>query len=474
MMPEDIAYAGVEELGKAYRRGTLSPVEVVETHLERISRLDGRLRAYITVTVEDAIRQAKQAEMELRRGKDRGPLHGIPFAVKDQLLTKGIRTTAGSLLLSNWIPDVDATPVSRLKNAGALLLGKLNMTEFGLGNPSQYPFGRPRNPWNTHHETGGSSGGSGSAPAAGMATVALGADTVGSVRVPAAYCGVVGLRPTWDLVSRYGTIPVAGPVDTIGPLARTVVDVSYALRAMTGDGFQDATAPRAAVPDYRAELEKDVRGIRAAIVRELFPRPGADPEVEYAVAQAIRVLESLGVSTQDVSIPLVNRAGAIYSAFGDSEAAVTHLPNLRRRAHDYGQVARVRLATGLLVPSFAARWADRAGRAAVKKQVLEAFTSCDILVTPTLPTAAPRIEEHALGYKSKADALNGFDLNRPYIVPFALAGVPALSLCCGFTKAGMPLSVQFAGKPYRDDLVLRIAHAYQCATEWHTRRPALG
>lgn len=470
----DLVYASVRELSRAYRAGRLSPVEVVWAHLERIERLDGRLRAYITVTAEEALRQARRAERELGAGEDRGPLHGIPYALKDQVLTKGIRTTAGSLVLKDWMPKEDATAVVRMRAAGAIMLGKLNMMEFALGGPLQYPFGTPRNPWSLDHETGGSSSGSGSAPAAGLATVTIGEDTGGSVRIPAAYCGIAGLRPTWGLISRHGVLPAAWQLDTLGPLARSVEDIAHVLQALAGHDPRDPTTLRARAPRYASRLRTGLRGLRAGVVRELLPGPGLEPEVEDGVRQAIAVLEKLGVSFDEVSIPLVRHAGAIYIAFGEPEAAIGHLPSLRRSAADYGYTARVRMATGLLIPGHVARWADRVGRAAIRTQVRAAMEPYDFLVAPTWRTAAPRIEEkQRLGHRTKADALNEFGLERAYGIPFAIAGTPALAVCCGFNRAGLPLSIQIVAKPLRDDVALRVGHAYQQATDWHTRRPAL-
>jgi aspartyl-tRNA(Asn)/glutamyl-tRNA(Gln) amidotransferase subunit A len=471
---QEIVYAGVRELSTAYRSGTLSPVAVVEAHLERIARLDGQLKAYITVIAEEAREQAKEAERELQQGHDRGPLHGIPLAVKDQVMTKGLRTTAGSLILKDWIPREDATVIARLKHAGGILLGKLNMMEFALGSPLQYPFGTPRNPWNLDYETGGSSNGAGSAPAAGMATATIGEDTGGSVRNPAAYCGIAGLRPTWGLVSRYGMVPAVWQADTLGPMARTVEDVAYVLEVIAGADPQDPTTSQRFLPRYSEAIRREVRGLKAAVVRELLPGPGLDPEVEQGVRQAIAVLEGLGMTIADVSLPIVEHAGLIYIAFGEPEAAVSHLPFLRAYPAQYGYTARVRMATGLLVPGAIARWADRVGRRKVREEILHALDAFDILLTPTCRTPAPRLRERiSLGYTSKTDVLQEFGLDRAYGMAFALAGVPALAVPCGFTRTGLPLSMQVIAKSWRDDLVLQVGHAYQQATNWHTQEPPL-
>ncbi|MBI4278408.1 MAG: amidase [Armatimonadetes bacterium] len=472
--PADLLYASVRELAAAYRARILSPVEVVKAHLARIGQLNGRLCAYITVTAAQALREARRAERDLRAGKDRGPLHGIPYAVKDQVTTKGIPTTAGSLILKDWVPREDATAIARMRDAGAILLGKLNMHEFAMSWPVTYPFGTPRNPWNPEHDPGGSSSGSGSAPAAGMATVTLGEDTGGSVRLPAAFCGIAGLRPTYGLVSRYGMLCGVWQADILGPLARSVEELALVLQAVAGHDPLDPTTLRVRVPNYAARLRGSLKGLRAGIVTELMPGPRMEPDVEDGVRKAIAALEDLGVRFKEISIPIVRHTGAIFIGFGEPELAAAHLPFMRRHAHLYGPTARVRLATALLIPGHVARWADRAGRAAITREVLRTIEPYDFLVTPTWRTAAPRIQERAtLGHRTKQDALDEFGLERAYGMPFALAGLPALSVPCGFNRAGLPLAFQIIGKPLADDVVLRVGHAYQRVTDWHTRRPPL-
>jgi aspartyl-tRNA(Asn)/glutamyl-tRNA(Gln) amidotransferase subunit A len=474
--PDSILYATVTELANAYRSRKLSPLEVVRAHLTRIQQLNDKMHAYITVTADTALREARRAERAMQKRERRGSLNGIPFAVKDQVTTKGIRTTAGSVILRDWVPEVDATAVARLRNAGAILLGKLNMTEFAAGPALRYPFGTPRNPWNLAHETGASSSGPASALAAGMATLALGEDTGGSIRQPAAYCGVVGLRPTWGLVSRNGMIPLVWQVDTLGPMARTVEDVAQMLQAIAGHDPSDPTTSQAPVPSYTASLGHSVKGIRAGVVRDLLSGEGIDPETAQAVRNALIVLQTLGVSCDEVSLSLARHAGVIYLAFGEAEAAVGHLRYLRECADQYGDTARVRMAMGLLVPAFIARWAERVGRAAIQREVLELFERYDILLAPTAPSAAPPIATEAVRavtLKSKEEFVHDLARTRPYGLPFALAGVPALAVPCGFSISGMPLSLQIIGRPWRDDLVLRVGHAYQQATDWHTRHPQL-
>jgi aspartyl-tRNA(Asn)/glutamyl-tRNA(Gln) amidotransferase subunit A len=469
----DLAYLSAADLARAYRARTITPVDVVEAHLARIERLNRGLNAYISVASRSALAGARRAAREMAAGRDRGALHGIPFAVKDQLTTRGLRTTAGSKALAAWTPSFDATAVARLREAGAILLGKLNMTEFAFGEPRRYPYGMPRNPWNLAHETGGSSSGAGSALAAGMTTIAIGEDTGGSIRQPAAHCSVVGLRPTWGLVSRHGLLPGVWQLDTVGPMARTVLDTALALQAIAGRDPLDPTSTSGAVPDYAASLRDGVRGLRAAIVKELLPGPGLDSDVEASVRTAIEVLRGQGLSVGEVSIPIVRDVWAIYSAFADPEAAMTHGAYLRRRPGRLGPNLRIRLATAMLIPAAIARWGERVGAPAVRRQILQALEAYDVLLTPAVPAPARPIRALPYSSPTKDQIMQTQIADRAYRGTFAFAGVPSLAIPCGFTSAGLPCSLQIVGRPLRDDVVLRVGYAYEQATPWHTRRPAL-
>ncbi|RPH83988.1 MAG: hypothetical protein EHM88_05390, partial [Candidatus Rokuibacteriota bacterium] len=299
-------FLGAARLAALVRARQVSPVELVQAYLDRIDRLDGRLHAYITVTGDGALDAARRAEAAGRSG-GLGPLHGVPFAVKDQFATRGVRTTAGSRILADHVPDEDATVVARLVAAGGILLGKLNLTEFALGGTIHFPFGQPRNPWNTDHDTGGSSAGSAVAVAAALCAVSLGEDTGGSVRTPASWCGVAGHRPTWGLVSRHGCIPLSWSLDAPGPLGRTVEDCALVLGVIAGADARDALTARRPVPDYRSALTGDVRGLRVGVIRELTDGVETDPEVHDAVMAAAGVLGALGAKVEPVSVPLVTR-----------------------------------------------------------------------------------------------------------------------------------------------------------------------
>jgi aspartyl-tRNA(Asn)/glutamyl-tRNA(Gln) amidotransferase subunit A len=471
-MSEDAVHLSAARQAALIRAKELSPVELVQAYLDRIDRLDGRLHAYITVTRETALAMARMAEAAVLRGLPLGPLHGVTFAVKDQFDTRGVRTTAGSRLLADNVPDADATVVSRLSAAGGILLGKLNLTEFALGGTIRYPFGQPRNPWNTDHDTGGSSAGSGSATAAALCAVSLGEDTGGSVRSPASWCGVAGHRPTWGLVSRHGCIPLAWSLDAPGPLGRTVEDCALVLGIIAGHDPSDPLTTRRPTPDYRAVLTGDVRGLRVGVIRELTLGDDTDRETRDGVLAATKVLAGLGAVVEDVSLPLVPRAGAAFMAICDSEGAARHLQALRTRGADYDEGTRRRLLTAALLPAGLVHKAQQA-RAAIRAQILGALAGHDVLVAPTSPRPAPTIANYTAPITSKAQAITHFFTRRSFPTPASLAGVPAMAVPCGFSAAGLPLSLQIIGRRFEDATVLRVGHAYEQATEWHRRRPSL-
>jgi len=470
---DDRVYLGAARQAALIRIKQLSPVEMMRAYLERIDRLDGRLRAYITVTRETALAAAREAEHAVMAGGPLGPLHGVAFAVKDQFATRGVRTTAGSRLLADNVPGEDATVVARLIAAGGILLGKLNLTEFALGGTIHYPFGQPRNPWNTEHDTGGSSAGSGAAVAAALCAVSLGEDTGGSVRSPASWCGVAGHRPTWGLVSRHGCIPLAWSLDAPGPLGRTVEDCALVLQLIAGHDPHDALTTRRPTPDYRAALTGDIRGLRVGVISELTTGPETDPEMRDGVLAATRVLADLGARVDDVSLPLIPRAGAAFMAICDSEGAARHLQTLRTRAGEYDEGTRRRLLAAALLPAGLVQKAQQA-RALIRAQIVEALRRHDVLVAPTSPRPAPTIANYTAPITSTAQAVTHFFTRRSFPTPASLAGVPAMAVPCGFSSRGLPLSLQILGRRFDDATVLRVGDAYERTTEWHRRRPEWG
>jgi aspartyl-tRNA(Asn)/glutamyl-tRNA(Gln) amidotransferase subunit A len=458
-MSDAIAYATIRELGAHYRRRELSPVEVTRALLARIEKLDPGLHAFVTLTADRALADARAAEEALRRGDGR-PLLGIPVAHKDIYLTRGIRTTGGSALLADWVPDEDATCVRRWQEAGTVLLGKLITHEFAVG--IQFPghrFPPARNPWNLGHIPGGSSSGSGAALAAGLVHGATGSDTGGSIRGPAAFCGVVGLKPTYGRSSRSGVLTLSWTLDHTGPLARTVEDCAYLMQPLAGHDPADPASSRAPVDDYVAALGGGVRGVRIGVPRNYFFE-GIDPEVERAFEAALATLRGLGAEVRDVRIPSLARTHS-FLLIMLAEAYAYHEGDLRAHPELYGDVLRERLQAGALVTGAEYVQAQRI-RAEICAETAGVLRSVDVLATPTTP-------KPATPFSLAHDPEFGFP--RSNMPPFNITGLPALALPCGFSGSGLPLSLQLSGRPFEETTVLRVGHAYQQVTAWHTRRP---
>jgi aspartyl-tRNA(Asn)/glutamyl-tRNA(Gln) amidotransferase subunit A len=472
MTGDDLVFASAVELADLVRTKRVSPVELVRLYLDRIDRLDGRLRGYIAVCRDEALAAARRAEAAVTAGEPRGPLHGVPFAVKDQMDARGLPTTVGSRVRKPVVAASDATVVARLRAAGGVLLGKLNLTEFALGGTREFPFGQPRNPWDLERDPGGSSSGSGIATAAGLCAFALGEDTGGSVRSPAAWCGVVGVRPTWGRVSRHGVFPLSWSMDAVGPLSRSARDSALVLAIVAGRDGLDPTTSARSVPDYPALLDGGVAGLRLGVVRELTAGAETDPEVRAAVQAAAARLAALGARVDEVSLPLVPLAGAVFMAVADSEGAGLHARWLRERSADYDSGTRRRLLAAGLLPATLYHRAQRA-RALIRGQVLDALREHDALLAPMAHTAAPPIAAGRAPITSKADVGPRFFTRRCYGTPAALAGVPALSVPCGFTTTGLPIGLQVIGRRFDEATILRVAHVWEQATDWHRRRPPL-
>ena len=469
----EIPLLSATSLGAAIESKQLSPVEAVEAYLERIERVDPKVNSYITLCADQALRDARQAESEIQRGEYRGPLHGVPVAVKDQIHTKGIRTTDGSKLWADYVPDEDATVVANLKNAGAVLLGKLNMSEFALGDPQSSAFGPARNPWNLERSPGTSSTGSGAATAARLCATSLGEDTGGSIRGPAANCGLVGLRPTWGRVSRYGVDGASWSVDTIGPISRNVEDCAVTIGAIAGYDPKDPYTSQAPVPDYRGALTGDVRGLRVGLVKELLDPAEfeLDRETREAIFAAADVLGELGAEVREVSLPLAPLCGFITRTITHVERVSLRPEWLRQRAQEYHYNTRVAFTTANLIPGQVYYKAQKL-RSLVRRQVLDLLQEVDLLVQPTTGGPAEKIdlESRVRSQEQARRALAAGAFRGVY----SLAGVPALSIPCGFTSEGdgaLPLAMQIAGRPFEEDTVLRLAHAYEQATPWRNRLP---
>lgn len=462
----DIPYLSATDLSELIRDREVSPVEVVEAYLERIDRLNDKLHAYITVCSDEAIQAAREAEDAIAQGNYLGPMHGVPVAVKDQAHTKGIRTTFGSPIFADFVPDEDATVVSKLKASGAILIGKSNMTEFGTTGFS-HQFDTPRNPWDLERYTGGSSSGSGAATAGFLCATSLGEDTGGSIRGPATWCGLVGLRPSWGRVSRYGVRPGSWTMDTMGPISRTVKDCALTIQTIAGHDPKDPYTWKSPVPDYQKGLDGNIRGLKVGVITDLLYSEAVESEVRDAVSKATSVLGELGATIEEISIPLARHAQTISSGLR-VEAPVTYRELLRDRLREIGHDNRIGYLVGSVLPAQAYFKAQKL-RVMLRQQVLEALDRVDVLVLPTSAVAAPKVEPDPV-IDSKEKAFR----NSANLTPiFSLASTPALSINCGFTSQDLPIGLQIGGKPFDEETVLKVAYAYEQSTTWHNRKPPI-
>jgi amidase len=444
----------------------VSPLELTRAMLERIEALDRYWCSYVTVTADLALEQARRAEQEIVQGSYRGPLHGMPIAVKDLCFTKGIRTTCGSKILADWAPEYDATVVEKLTVAGAVLLGKLSLTEFaGIGYHPSVPT--PVNPWDAQRWPGVSSSGSGVATAVSLCFGALGSDTGGSIRFPSAACGIVGVKPTYGKVSRFGVFPLCESLDHIGPMTRSVADAAVILRAIAGCDPRDPTTRRELVRDYLDTLYNGVKGLRVG-VDEAYCTTGVDPEVSQAVLAAAQVLEDLGASLEAVKVADIEEAIDAARVIFAAEAAAAHQQTYPARADDYGPAFRALLERGAKISGaeYAKAWVVRQG---VCRMLDDLFQKVDLLLCPAMPTAPMSLQDLPLQGIIPPERLG--KLIR-FTVPFNLTGSPTISLPCGFSAAGLPLSLQFVGRHGEEGTVLQAGYAYEQATEWHKRRPS--
>ena len=445
----------------------LSPLELTDACITRAERLDPKLNAFFTRTFDSARQEAKAATDEIARGAYRGPLHGIPFALKDLFETAGVRTTAGSPLRENYVPAQDAHVVARLREAGVVLLGKLNMHEWALGatNINSY-FPSPKNPWATDHITGGSSGGSGAAIAAGLCLGSLGSDTGGSIRIPASLCGVTGLKPTYGRVSLRGVVPLAWSLDHAGPMARTAFDCALILQAIAGFDPLDPVSVEAPVPEYTAYLTRRLDGLRVGVPTNFFfDADAVNAEVAAAVESAAEELTRLGATLRPVVVPGVEEAARANGTMLVADAAAYHETIIRDHPEEIAGTVLSRLRGGASV-SGAAYARARRTQSEFKAALRSPYREVDLLVTPTTPVAAP-------AFPVGDSTATTYALTRN-TGAFNLAGLPAISVPCGFTAEGLPIGTMLVGRPWEEGMVLRAAHAYQQATDWHKRRPLVG
>ncbi len=468
----DLCWASMADLARMIATKAVSPVEAVRAHLDRITALDASLRSFITVCADEALSAARRAEAELVAGRPAPALHGVPIGLKDLFNTAGVRTTGGSKILADFVPREDATVVARLRMAGAIVLGKLNMHEFAYGPEGlNAHYGQARNPWDAAQVRipGGSSSGSGVAVAAGLVPGALGSDTGGSIRIPAALCGITGLKPTYGRVSRAGVLPLAWSMDHVGPMARTAADCALLLRCLAGPDPLDTSASVLPVPDYVGALTGEIKGLRVGLLRKFF-LDGAAPEVRQAVERAAKALEKLGASLDEVDLESMTHVAPASFAIVASEALAYHAEWMRTRAADYQPDVRERLRMGAFITGMHYVRAQQI-RALVRAEVDGALARRDVLLAPTTPIVAT-----VLG-QTEATLGDGMTDVRSALIrltrPFNFSGHPACSVPCGFSAAGLPIGMQFVGRPFDEATVLRSADAYQRATDWHARRPVL-
>jgi aspartyl-tRNA(Asn)/glutamyl-tRNA(Gln) amidotransferase subunit A len=462
--PSRLTRLSLAEASELLRAGKVSPVELTQACLRRIEELNPKLNAFITVTADAALAQAREAEAELRQGRWKGPLHGVPIALKDLADTAGVRTTGGSGVFKDRVPTRDAEVVRRLRAAGAVVLGKLNMHEFAYGGSSVVGyFGPVPNPWVPAYSAGGSSSGSAVAVAAELCYGALGSDTGGSIRQPAAYCGIVGLKPTYGRVSTRGVIPLAWSLDTLGPMTRTVRDAALMLQAMAGYDPEDTASTDTPTSDYAATLADATSSLRIGIARAHFYE-GLDPEIQEAMDAALAVLRKLTASPREVEIP-ASKDTAVLRA----EAYAYHHEHAARTPELYQPETLKRIRGGAEVDTVAYVNARRE-LDQLRRSTARMFDDVDLLITPTVPVPPFTISE-LLADPDQLRAREIVTLRNTR--PFNMLGLPAISVPSGFTRAGLPIGLQITGGPGAEATVLRLAHAYERATDWHLRRPAV-
>ena len=478
----------LHEAGEKLRKHEFSSQELTDSVFHRISHTDDKIHAYIELCRDAALDQAKQADQRLRQDTDPTPLLGVPIAIKDNFLTRAIQTTCASKILGRFIPPYDATTIKNLRADGAVFIGKTNLDEFAMGSSAENSAFFPTcNPWNTERVPGGSSGGSAAAVAADQCLAALGTDTGGSIRQPAACCGIVGLKPTYGRVSRYGIIAFASSMDQVGPMTKNVEDCALLLEALAGHDPADSTSVNRPVPRYTDALTGNINGLRLGIPKEYFVS-GMQPEIDIAVRDAIRLLETNGARIEEISLPYTEYAIAVYYIVATAEASsnlsrydgmryghrapATDLIEtyMRSREEGFGPEVKRRIMLGTYVLSagyYEAYYlkAQRA-RTLIKRDFDDAFKRCDVIVTPTAPTTAFKIGEKT------QDPLQMY-LSDIYTISVNLAGLPALSLPCGFDTTGLPIGLQIIGKPFDEATILRVAHAYEQSTPWHKEKPNL-
>ncbi|HEY0208887.1 amidase [Acerihabitans sp.] len=474
-MSEEILTLSCLEQADLIRQKKLSPVELVQACLARIERYDPLLRAWISIDAAGALAQARRAETEIIQGRYRGPLHGLPYGVKDQMHALGLPTTLGTRVLNEeeMIAPCNAAVIEKLQQAGAILLGKQNLHEFGKGGTLEFAYGQPRNPWNPDYSASSSSTGSGIATAAGMCSFSIGEDTGGSIRGPAAFNGVVGLRPTFGRVSRHGAVMAGYTTDVLGPLCRRVADAAQVLSAIAGHDPRDLLSSRRQDTAFLPRPGQSLKGVKLGIVREIAYNDSTSDEVKTAFDAAVGVLKQQGAEVVVLSLPLTLYAVPLLLLSLDADVAAWFVSKYLRDRYDrFDAGTRTRLAAAALIPATVYNRAMR-GRVLARRQLLDAFEQVDLLICPTTPTAPKLIEQMQERLDTGDDAVARLMERRIGLYPFSLANVPALSVPMGLSRQGLPLALQFAARPFAEQQLLQAADIYENATPWHTLQPDL-
>ncbi len=472
MTDSELVFKSGTELAALIGKRQVSPVEVVRAYLSRIEKLNPQVNAFITVTGEQALQRAREQEKEIVAGKYRGPLHGLPYAPKDILATAGIRTTNGSKVDPDWIPAYESTVTERLNRAGAIMMGKLNLLEYAMRSGVLSGFGPARNPWNLAYSPSGSSSGSGAAVAAYMTPLCIGTDTGGSIRGPAANCGIVGLKQTYGRVSRFGVTTLSWTLDHVGPMTKTVADAAMLLQVIAGPDPKDSTASQQPVPNYSESLNKNVKGLRIGVPTNYFYDNG-NPETIKAIHTAIAKLSEMGATVVDVNVPHANLAGPALWIIAMAEGACFHETRLREKADLFDPLVRERLEAAKFYPATEYIKALRV-RTLLMEDMRQVFEKCDVMVVPGGHPAG-KLDPPEV---AKSDVRSGPSSLTPLLGLTAIGnmvGMPGLVMPCGFTSHDpvLPLALQFYAKPFDEASLFRVGNAYESATEWHKRRPSL-
>ena len=469
MAPDEILELSASELSRLIAGRELSSSDAVSAAVTRLDRLEEKLNAFITVLREQALAEAKKADEDIAHGRNRGPLHGVPVTIKDMFETAGVRTTGGSKILADWVPETDSALVERLRAAGAIIIGKTNLDEFGHGGTSTLShFGPVHNPWNIDRIAGGSSGGSAAAVASRIGPLSYGTETGSSVRRPASYCGIVGFKPTFGIISRHGSFRGAWSQDHVGIFARSVKDITLGLDPVAGFDARDPASVHQEKPAYAARLDANVKGLRVGVLRRFLE--GVDPEVRQAFEAALKVLAETGCEIVDLDVPELSYAAMTSMMTSSAESAGINRHWFREHYHDFVPHVAKGLAVGMTITASEYLTVQRA-RHRIREALRATFEEVNIIAAPTTARVAPLLSE---GVRGNGDDARHASYNHSNLLRFpSMLGLPGCSLPCGLNSEGLPVGLQLVGAWFADQTVLNTAFAYQSTTDWHTRRPAL-